>query len=63
MILLITIAAILYIIGGIICSISLFGPLYHKISKRASKILSDVAFGIVCISGIFSWAFLILINI
>ena len=59
MIVLAIIGAILFIISGIICGISLFGFLYHKISEKTSKILSDVAFGILCIGGIFTWIFLI----
>jgi len=60
MIKLISIGAILYIISGVICGISLFGYIYHKISEKTSKILSNVALGLVCISGIFSWIFLLL---
>lgn len=51
---------ILFIISGILCGIGLFGNLYHKISAKGEKKLSDVAFVILGISGIFTWTFFIL---
>lgn len=54
------ISVILFVISGILCGISLFGYLYHKISAKTEKTLSDVAFGIICISGIFTWTFFVL---
>ena len=47
--------------SNIVCSsISFFGGLFNKISRKAEKILSDVSFIILCISGIFTWTLLIL---
>jgi len=54
------IGAILYVISGILCGISIFGYLYHKITSKTSKTLSNIAFTLACISGIFSWSFIFL---
>lgn len=60
MMILAIIGVILFVVSGIMSGISLFGGIYHKISARTNKILSDISFGLLCISGIFTWTFFIL---
>lgn len=54
------IAVVLCIISSIVIGVSLFGDLYNKITKKASKLLSDIGFVLIFISGIFSWAYLLI---